>query len=87
MSGIIPTLPEPKNTFGHRLKIVRVSQSLMSQEGFAKAFGMSFASYRLYEAGTREMPLRFAVKIWEVYDLDADWFFGRSGNNAGSAEQ
>lgn len=57
----------------------------MSQEGFARLFGMSYASYRLYETDKGQMPLAVAVKIWEVYGLDPHWFFsGTEGKQEAS---
>lgn len=74
MTGLIVKAAKPKNTIEARLRRVRVQIAGVNKEYFAKLLGVSFASYRLYEAGTRDLPLAAAIRVCEIYDLSADWF-------------
>lgn len=81
MPGHIPKVPKPKNTIPARLRRVRVHMAGVNQHYFAQLLGVSFASYRLYESGTRDLPISAAVRVCEIYDLSADWFLLGKGED------
>lgn len=66
-------------TVAERLKMVRQLVGL-SQNEMAARLGVALRSYKGYEIGERDLPLRVAIDVIQKHDLEAEWFL--FGNEA-----
>lgn len=57
------------NYYMNKLKDIRESLS-MSQKELAKEVGVNYRTISSYETGAREMPVKVAKKIGEVFEID-----------------
>ena len=60
-----------------RLLLLRNERNL-TQEGAAKAQGITYRSYRRYETGEREPTASTLVQIADFYCVTLDYLVGRS---------
>lgn len=58
-----------------RLRALR-TDSDMSQAAIAAAIGIDQKQYSRYETGTNELPLRYLMKLCQVYGVSADYLLG-----------
>lgn len=48
----------------------------MSQKSVAEYLGIHYAAYQKYEYGTRELPIKHALKLKELYGCTLDFIYG-----------
>ena len=61
--------------YTERLRALR-TDSDMSQAAIAAAIGIDQKQYSRYETGTNELPLRYLMKLCQVYGVSADYILG-----------
>ncbi|MCI6399044.1 helix-turn-helix domain-containing protein [Lawsonibacter sp.] len=61
--------------YTERLRALR-TDSDMSQAAIAAAIGIDQKQYSRYETGTNELPLRYLMKLCQVYGVSADYLLG-----------
>ena len=61
--------------YTERLRALR-TDSDMSQAARAAAIGIDQKQYSRYETGTNELPLRYLMKLCQVYGVSADYLLG-----------
>ena len=61
------------------MKKLRVSLG-MTQEAFAKSFGLSKSTYNNYEIGARDPGVLFLKKVADKYNVTVDFILGRSND-------
>jgi len=66
-------------SFSERLKYLRKAKKIEQKE-LALTFGITTRSWRFYEAGQREPPLRLLIKIADYFNVSIDFLVGRSDN-------
>ncbi len=49
-----------------------------TQVDIAVYLGITQQQYQLYESGKREIPLRFIIKLADLYNVTLDYITGRS---------
>ena len=54
----------------------------MTQEEIAAFLGTSQTMYSRYERGSNELPVRYLMKLCDLYRVSADYLLGRSGGKA-----
>lgn len=62
-----------------RLEDLRIDHDL-SQQAVADILFCQREVYRRYEKGVRELPLSYAIKLADYYDVTLDYLVGRSDN-------
>ena len=62
--------------YTQRLRDLRADHD-MSQAAIAAAIGIDQKQYSRYETGINELPLRYLVKLCQVYQVSADYLQGR----------
>ncbi|MDU3779784.1 MAG: helix-turn-helix transcriptional regulator [Flavonifractor plautii] len=58
--------------YTQRLRDLRADHD-MSQAAIAAAIGIDQKQYSRYETGINELPLRYLVKLCQVYQVSADY--------------
>ena len=58
-----------------RLRALRTDHD-MSQADLARRIGIDQKQYSRYETGANELPLRYLVKLCQVYSVSADYLLG-----------
>ena len=53
----------------------------LTQGEVAKALGTSQTMYARYERGENELPIRHLVSLCDLYQVSADYIFGRTSRN------
>ena len=61
--------------YTERLRALR-TDSDMSQAAIAAAIGIDQKQYSRYETGTNELPLRYLMKLCQVYGVSAEYILG-----------
>lgn len=61
--------------YTQRLRDLRADHD-MSQAAIAAAIGIDQKQYSRYETGINELPLRYLVKLCQVYQVSADYLLG-----------
>lgn len=61
--------------YTQRLRDLRADHD-MSQAAIAAAIGIDQKQYSRYETGVNELPLRYLVKLCQVYGVSADYILG-----------
>ena len=67
-----------KRALQQRLEAVRRSTGL-SQAAFGERLGLADRTYKNYELGIRDIPLRVAMDISEVFDTNLTWLLTGEG--------
>ncbi len=65
------------NKYRNRLRDLRQDKDL-TQEQVAKIFFLQRTQYRRYENGESDLPLEWAKKFAEYYDVSIDFISGRT---------
>ena len=61
--------------YTQRLRDLRADHD-MSQAAIAATIGIDQKQYSRYETGINELPLRYLVKLCQVYQVSADYLLG-----------
>lgn len=61
------------------MKKLRISLG-MTQETFAKSFGLSKSTYNNYETGSRDPGVLFLKQVADKYNVTVDFILGRSND-------
>ena len=67
-----------RHVFYGRIQELR-SKNNLTQQAVADSLGSQREVYRRYEKGERDLPLKTAMKLADLYEVSLDYLVGRTG--------